>query len=90
MTSMEISPTLRSRSNPSRPARPARKETRTGGIAVERWFTKEGVDVYDTCEWDTRSAVIANERGENAQSRPSEGPQARQDQATHCASGHPG
>src|SRR2546428_5211083 len=64
MTSMEISPTLRSRSNPARPARPARKETRTGGITIERFFTKPGIDVFDTCEWDLRTAMITNERGE--------------------------
>src|SRR6266566_3470089 len=62
MTSMEISTPLRSRSNPPKPVR--RKETRTGGIAVERFFTKAGIDVYDTCEWEIRSAIITNERGE--------------------------
>src|SRR5438876_7738718 len=64
MTSMDISPTLRSRSNPSRPARPARKETRTGGITIDRFFTMPGIDVFDTCEWDLRTAMITNERGE--------------------------
>src|SRR5438477_10438679 len=64
MTSMDITQSLRSRSNPSRPARPARKETRTGGIAVERFFTKAGIDVFDTCEWEIRGAIITNERGE--------------------------
>ncbi|HEU5161896.1 MAG TPA: vitamin B12-dependent ribonucleotide reductase, partial [Thermoanaerobaculia bacterium] len=29
-----------------------------------RYFTTEGVDVYDTVEWDYRSAVITNEKGE--------------------------
>jgi ribonucleoside-diphosphate reductase alpha chain len=62
MTSMEISTPLRSRSNPPKPVR--RKETRTGGITVERFFTKPGIDVFDTCEWEMRSAVITNERGE--------------------------
>src|SRR5260370_1849841 len=62
MTSMEISTPLRSRSNPTKPVR--RKETRTGGIAVERFFTKPGIDVFDTCEWELRSAIITNERGE--------------------------
>jgi ribonucleoside-diphosphate reductase alpha chain len=51
---------------PSSPRNPkaARKETKTGGIEVQRYFTKAGVDVYDTCEWEMRSAVITNERGE--------------------------
>src|SRR5260370_6064612 len=62
MTSMEISTQLRSRLKPTK--RVQRKETRTGGIAVERFFTKPGIDVFDTCEWEMRSAVIANERGE--------------------------
>jgi ribonucleoside-diphosphate reductase alpha chain len=31
---------------------------------VQRYFTRPGVDVYDTCEWELRSAVITNERGE--------------------------
>ncbi|MHB0972132.1 MAG: vitamin B12-dependent ribonucleotide reductase [Thermoanaerobaculia bacterium] len=41
-----------------------RKATRGGGISVERWFTRAGVDVFDTCEWEMRSAVITNEKGE--------------------------
>jgi ribonucleoside-diphosphate reductase alpha chain len=47
---------------------PARTKTRTkakgDGITVERYFTKEGVDPFDTCEWEMRSASITNERGE--------------------------
>ncbi len=34
------------------------------GLTIERRFTKPGEDVYSTVEWETRSAVIANERGE--------------------------
>src|SRR3989442_12816686 len=63
MTSVDItSPSLRSRSNS--PQVPRRKETRGGGIQVHRFFTKPGVDVFDTCEWELRTAVITNERGE--------------------------
>src|SRR3989454_9308431 len=63
MTSMDITtPSLRSRSNS--PKVPRRKETRGGGIQVHRFFTKPGVDVFDTCEWELRTAVITNERGE--------------------------
>src|SRR5205809_3211535 len=63
MTSMDITtPALRSRS--SSPKVPSRKETRGGGIQVHRFFTKPGVDVFDTCEWELRSAVITHERGE--------------------------
>ncbi len=61
MTSIEVPSTpLRPRSN-SKPAR--RKETKGGGIEVERFFTKAGIDVYDTCEWETRAAAISNESG---------------------------
>jgi len=60
MTSMDISQSLRPRSTP---AGPGRKETRPG-LEVERFFTKPGVDVFDTCEWEMRTAVIINERGE--------------------------
>src|SRR3989449_2907192 len=63
MTSMDITtPSLRSRSNS--PKVPRRKETRGGGIQVHRFFTKPGVDVFDTCEWELRTAAITNERGE--------------------------
>src|ERR1044071_10159203 len=62
MTSIEIpSSSIRPRSN-NKPVK--KKETKLGGIAIDRYFTKAGVDVYDTCEWDMRSAVITNERGE--------------------------
>jgi ribonucleoside-diphosphate reductase alpha chain len=61
MTSIEI-PTnsIRPRSS-SKP--PRRKETRTGGIEIDRFFTKPGVDVYDTTEWEMRSAAITSESG---------------------------
>src|SRR5689334_3815019 len=34
------------------------------GLEYERAFAKDGVDPFDEVEWDLRSAVIANERGE--------------------------
>ncbi|HXG57613.1 MAG TPA: vitamin B12-dependent ribonucleotide reductase [Thermoanaerobaculia bacterium] len=64
MTSIDVTQPLRTRSSATRGAKAARKETRTGGIEVARYFTKPGVDVFDTCEWELRSAVITNERGE--------------------------
>src|SRR5579872_1401372 len=64
MTSMDVTPALRPRSNSTTPARPGRSQTRAGGISIERYFTKPGVDPFDTCEWELRSAVITNERGE--------------------------
>jgi len=61
MTSIEIpSSSIRPRSN-SKPVK--KKETKLGGIAVNRFFTKAGVDVYDTCEWEMRSAAITSESG---------------------------
>ncbi len=60
MTSIEIPNSIRPRSS-SKPAR--RKETKAGGIEIGRFFTKPGVDVYDTCEWEMRSAAITNESG---------------------------
>jgi ribonucleoside-diphosphate reductase alpha chain len=34
------------------------------GLEFQRYFSQEGVDPFDEIEWDLRSAVIANERGE--------------------------
>jgi ribonucleoside-diphosphate reductase alpha chain len=33
------------------------------GLEYERFFTREGLDPFDEIEWDTRSAVIGNEKG---------------------------
>jgi len=33
------------------------------GIEYERFFTREGIDPFDEIEWDIRSAVIGNEKG---------------------------
>ena len=64
MSSIDLTTqTVRSRSSSPRNPKAARKETRAGGIEVQRFFTKPGVDVYDTCEWEMRNAGITNERG---------------------------
>jgi ribonucleoside-diphosphate reductase alpha chain len=34
------------------------------GLEFERYFTRDGVDPFDEIDWELRSAVIANERGE--------------------------
>jgi ribonucleoside-diphosphate reductase alpha chain len=34
------------------------------GLEFERYFTREGVDPFDEIDWEFRSALIANERGE--------------------------
>src|SRR5437588_3201841 len=62
MTSIDMTQTLRPRSSAKTP-KAGRKETRGGGIVVERFYTKPGVDVYDTCEWELRTAAITNEAG---------------------------
>ncbi|HEX9163991.1 MAG TPA: vitamin B12-dependent ribonucleotide reductase, partial [Thermoanaerobaculia bacterium] len=62
MTSIDV--TIRTRSGAPRHPKGGRRETKTGGIEMTRHFTKQGVDVYDTCEWELRSAVITNERGD--------------------------
>jgi len=61
MTTIDLS--VRSRTSATRGNKAARKETKTGGIEIERYFTKAGVDVYDTCEWELRNAGITNENG---------------------------
>jgi ribonucleoside-diphosphate reductase alpha chain len=42
-----------------------RSKSVASGLEFERFFTREGVDPFDEIEWETRSAVIGNERGEN-------------------------
>jgi ribonucleoside-diphosphate reductase alpha chain len=65
MTSIDVTTqTIRSRGSAPKNSKPGRRETKTGGIEIIRHFTKAGVDVYDTCEWELRTAVITNERGE--------------------------
>src|SRR5687768_13966718 len=61
MTSIDLS--VRSRTSPPKSSKAAKKETRTGGIEIDRYFTKAGVDVYDTCEWEVRNAAISSETG---------------------------
>ncbi|HEX3555569.1 MAG TPA: vitamin B12-dependent ribonucleotide reductase [Thermoanaerobaculia bacterium] len=34
------------------------------GLRFERYYTTPGVDPFDTVEWETRDAVISNEKGE--------------------------
>jgi len=60
MTSIEI-PSNNIRHRSSKPMK--KKETKLGGIAIDRFFTKAGVDVYDTCEWEMRAAAITSESG---------------------------
>ncbi|HWB15468.1 MAG TPA: hypothetical protein VG538_03595, partial [Vicinamibacterales bacterium] len=39
-------------------------EPSVSGLEFERYFSKDGVDPFDEIDWELRSAVIANERGE--------------------------
>ena len=64
MTAIDVTNSSLRPRTPARPPKAAKKETKPGGITVERVFTKPGIDVFDTCEWEMRSAVITNERGE--------------------------
>jgi len=36
----------------------------TSGLTIRRYFTKPGVHPFDDIEWDLRTAVISNEKGE--------------------------
>ena len=40
-----------------------RRPTTATGLEYARVFAREGVDPFDEIEWDTRSAVIGNEKG---------------------------
>ncbi len=42
----------------------AKKAAAAPGLSFPRFFTDAGVDPFDEVEWDLRSAVIGNERGE--------------------------
>jgi ribonucleoside-diphosphate reductase alpha chain len=54
------------------------------GLEFERYFTKDGVDPFDEIDWELRSAVIANERGELVfEQRDVEFPKAWSQQATN-------
>ena len=59
-------------------------ESRASGLEFARVFSREGVDPFDEIEWETRSAVIGNERGEMVfEQRDVEIPKAWSQQATN-------
>lgn len=39
-------------------------ETGDKGLTFERFFTKSGIDPFDTVEWEPRDASITKEKGE--------------------------
>src|SRR5262245_64887493 len=54
------------------------------GLEFARYFAKEGVDPFDEVEWELRSALIANERGELVfEQRDVEFPRSWSQQATN-------
>jgi ribonucleoside-diphosphate reductase alpha chain len=58
--------------------------TSVTGLEFERYFSRDGVDPFDEVEWELRSAVIANERGELVfEQRDVEFPKAWSQQATN-------
>ena len=36
----------------------------SGGLTFRRYFTKPGIHPFDEIEWESRTAVISNEKGE--------------------------
>ncbi|ODS55743.1 MAG: ribonucleoside-diphosphate reductase, adenosylcobalamin-dependent [Acidobacteria bacterium SCN 69-37] len=66
------------------PARAFESGPAVSGLEFERHFSREGVDPFDEIEWELRSAVIANERGELVfEQRDVEFPKAWSQQATN-------
>ena len=64
-------PDSTSRENPKTQARassgypaPLTLRKTAEGLTVDRYFTRPGVDPFDAVEWEIRSAVISNEKGE--------------------------
>jgi ribonucleoside-diphosphate reductase alpha chain len=43
---------------------PAAAPAGAPGLEFERFFSREGLDPFDEIEWETRAAVIGNEKGE--------------------------
>ncbi len=62
----------------------AKTKSAVTGLTFPRFFTEAGVDPFDEVEWETRSAVIGNERGEMVfEQRDVEIPKAWSQQATN-------
>ncbi|MFI5253701.1 MAG: vitamin B12-dependent ribonucleotide reductase [Bacteroidota bacterium] len=60
MSTSETLPTPKSTSSPFHPETSFRKH----GLSFKRYFTKPGVHPFDEIEWELRTAVINNEKGE--------------------------
>jgi ribonucleoside-diphosphate reductase alpha chain len=67
-----------------KPRARARTAAAAPGLTFPRFFTEAGVDPFDEVEWETRSALIGNERGEMVfEQRDVEIPKAWSQQATN-------
>jgi ribonucleoside-diphosphate reductase alpha chain len=63
---------------------PVRSTLTAAGLEFPRYFSQEGVDPFDEIEWELRSAVIANEKGEPVfEQRDVEIPRSWSQQATN-------
>ena len=68
---------------PRPPADPAPDDT-APGLTFDRFFSHPGADPFDEIDWETRSAVIANEKGETVfEQRDVEIPKAWSQQAAN-------
>ncbi len=68
----------------SRPAAAAAPDDTAPGLTFDRFFSHPGADPFDEIEWETRSAVIANEKGETVfEQRDVEIPKAWSQQAAN-------
>ena len=69
---------------PEKPRAKARAAAAVPGLTFPRFFTEAGVDPFDEVEWELRSALIGNERGEMVfEQRDVEIPKAWSQQATN-------
>src|SRR5712675_1863166 len=69
---------------PEKPRAKARSAGAVAGLTFPRFFTEAGVDPFDEVEWEIRSALIGNERGEMVfEQRDVEIPKAWSQQATN-------
>ncbi len=56
-------PQVESTSTETAARTPATGSATVPGLEYDRFFTREGLDPFDEVEWDVRSAVIGNEKG---------------------------
>ena len=70
--------------NLPRPASSTARKSTAQGLEFPRFFTEAGVDPFDEVEWESRAAIIGNERGDVVfEQRDVEIPKAWSQQATN-------